>query len=167
MYQLNSLETYDNAYKQQQQNDMQCYGEICVNWWAFCQNLLRIDLLYFWVTYTWCQDYITCEMAILAAVVWYETAVVMVIEGLTTVQQWFTSMRDNTTMYISSQWLYNQLVFERFYSYSLGHLNCPWASCKIRKMRVAHAPGMPGVFFPPPWVSDHDMHHGTCVTHAP
>ena len=35
------------------------------------------------------------------------------------------------------------------------------------KLRVAHAPGMPGTFFPPPWVSDSDMHHGTCVTHVP
>ena len=35
------------------------------------------------------------------------------------------------------------------------------------KLRVAHAPGMPGTFFPPPRVSDPDMHHGTCVTHVP
>ena len=40
------------------------------------------------------------------------------------------------------------------------------------RMRVAHAPGMPGTFFPPPnwmepFVSDHGMHHGTCVTHVP
>ena len=33
--------------------------------------------------------------------------------------------------------------------------------------RVAHAPGMPGTFSPPPRVSDPDMHHGTCVTHVP
>ena len=33
-------------------------------------------------------------------------------------------------------------------------------------LRVAHAPGMPGTIFPPPWVSDPDMHHGTCVTHV-
>ena len=32
------------------------------------------------------------------------------------------------------------------------------------KLLVAHAPGMPGTFSPPPWVSDPDMHHGTCVT---
>ena len=25
---------------------------------------------------------------------------------------------------------------------------------------------MPGTFSPPPWVSDPDMHHGTCVTHV-
>ena len=48
----------------------------------------------------------------------------------------------------------------------------PWASCQIRILRVAHAPGMPGTFFPPPisrkpQVSDPDMHHGTCVTHVP
>ena len=35
------------------------------------------------------------------------------------------------------------------------------------KLRVAHAPGMPGMFSPPPRVSDPDIHHGTCVTHVP
>ena len=33
-------------------------------------------------------------------------------------------------------------------------------------LRVAHAPGMPGTFSPPPRVSDPDMHHCTCVTHV-
>ena len=42
-----------------------------------------------------------------------------------------------------------------------------WASCQIRKIAGAHAPGMPGTFSPPTWVSDPDMHHGTCVTHVP
>ena len=35
------------------------------------------------------------------------------------------------------------------------------------KLRVAHAPEMPGTVYPPPRVSDPDMHHGTCVTHVP
>ena len=35
------------------------------------------------------------------------------------------------------------------------------------KLPLAHAPGMPGTFSPPPRVSDPDMHHGTCVTHVP
>ena len=35
------------------------------------------------------------------------------------------------------------------------------------KLRVPHAPVMPGTFSPPPWVSDPDKHHGTCVTHVP
>ena len=35
------------------------------------------------------------------------------------------------------------------------------------KLRVAHAPGMPGTFSPSQQVSDPDMHHGTCVTHVP
>ena len=38
---------------------------------------------------------------------------------------------------------------------------------RYAKLRVAHAPGMPGTFSPPPRVSDPDMHHGTCVTHVP
>ena len=37
---------------------------------------------------------------------------------------------------------------------------------RYAKLRVAHTPGMPGTFSPPPWVSDPDMHHGTCVTHV-
>ena len=32
------------------------------------------------------------------------------------------------------------------------------------KLRVAHAPG---TFSSPPWLSDPDMHHGTCVMHVP
>ena len=35
------------------------------------------------------------------------------------------------------------------------------------KLRVAHVPGMLGTFSPPLWVSDPDMHLGTCVTHVP
>ena len=42
-----------------------------------------------------------------------------------------------------------------------------WASCQIRKIAGAHAPGMPGTFSPSPQVSYPDMHHGTCVTHVP
>ena len=37
---------------------------------------------------------------------------------------------------------------------------------RYAKLRVAHGPGIPG-FSPPPQVSDHDMHHGMCVTHVP
>ena len=35
------------------------------------------------------------------------------------------------------------------------------------KLRIAHAPAMPGTFSTPSRVSDPDMHHGTCVTHVP
>ena len=47
-----------------------------------------------------------------------------------------------------------------------------WDTCRYgpltryAKLRVAHAPGMPGTFSPSPRVSDPDMHHGTCVTHV-
>ena len=58
------------------------------------------------------------------------------------------------------------------------HVMCyPWVYCKPRwrhgslaryvKMRVVHAPGMPGTFSPPAQVSDAGMHHGTSVTHVP
>ena len=38
---------------------------------------------------------------------------------------------------------------------------------KYPKLRVAHAPGMPGTFYRPPRVSDPNMDHCTCVTHVP
>ena len=38
---------------------------------------------------------------------------------------------------------------------------------RYAKLRVAHAPEMPGTFSPPHRCSDPDMHHGTCVTHVP
>ena len=53
------------------------------------------------------------------------------------------------------------------YSKLWGALTYPWASCQIRQIAGAHAPGMPGTFSPPPRVSNPDMHHGTCVTHVP
>ena len=42
-----------------------------------------------------------------------------------------------------------------------------WPLSRYVKLRVVHAPGMPGTFPPTPRVSDPDMHHGTCVTHVP
>ena len=44
---------------------------------------------------------------------------------------------------------------------------CNGPLTRYAKLRVAHAPGMPGTFSPPPRVSDPDMHHSTCVTHVP
>ena len=37
---------------------------------------------------------------------------------------------------------------------------------RYAKLWVVHAPGMTRTFSPPPRVSDPDIHHGTCVTHA-
>ena len=58
----------------------------------------------------------------------------------------------------------------------LGHLQVQWWQwlgqvhgplARYIKLRVAHAPRMPGTFSPPLRVSDPDMHHGTCVTRVP
>ena len=38
---------------------------------------------------------------------------------------------------------------------------------RYAKLRVAHAPGMPGTFSLKPQVRDPDMYHCTCVTHVP
>ena len=53
------------------------------------------------------------------------------------------------------------------YQLTSDSITWQWASCQIRKIAGAHAPGMPGTFSPSPQVSDPDMHHGTCVTHVP
>ena len=48
-------------------------------------------------------------------------------------------------------------------------LHCQYHGPLARYVRLwlAHAPGMPGTFSPPPRVSDPDKHHGTCMTHVP
>ena len=46
----------------------------------------------------------------------------------------------------------------------MNSVNGPLA--RYVKLRVAHAPGMPGTFSPPPLGSDPDMHHDTCATHV-
>ena len=38
---------------------------------------------------------------------------------------------------------------------------------RYAKLRVAHAPGIPGTFSPPPQVGDSDMQRDTCITHVP
>ena len=58
------------------------------------------------------------------------------------------------------------MVFSSGSNQNVGYAMA-WASCQIRKIAGAHAPGMPGTFSPSPPVSDPDMHHGTCVTHVP
>ena len=45
--------------------------------------------------------------------------------------------------------------------------SCHGPLARYVKLRVAHAPGMPGTFSPTTAFSDTDMHHGTCVTHVP
>ena len=46
-------------------------------------------------------------------------------------------------------------------------LYVPWASCQIPKIVCRACAGNAGNVLPPPRFSDPDMHHGTCVTHAP
>ena len=43
----------------------------------------------------------------------------------------------------------------------------PWTSCQTRTIKGCACAGNAGNVFPPPRVSDPDIHHGTCVTHVP
>ena len=64
---------------------------------------------------------------------------------------------------VSTPWCHNGLsLLEAVTSRLLRH----GPLTRYAKLRVAHAPGMPGTFFPPQPVSDPDMHYGTCVTHG-
>ena len=44
---------------------------------------------------------------------------------------------------------------------------CYGPLAKYAKLKVAHAPGMPGTFSPPLRLSDPDMHHSTCMMYVP
>ena len=65
---------------------------------------------------------------------------------------------DNATI-LCHRWLRARLLFLLYV--------CNGPLARYVKLRVAHAPGMPGTFFPSTRVSDPDVHHGTCVTHVP
>ena len=69
----------------------------------------------------------------------------------------------------NSHWKYRddcrKLWYENISQWQVLLLHGPLAS--YVKLWVTHAPGMPGIFSPPPRVSDPDTHHGTCVTHVP
>ena len=60
---------------------------------------------------------------------------------------------------------YTNVIFSNVRCASVHFIHGPLA--RYVKLRVAHAPVMPGTFFPPPRVSDPDIHQGTCVTHVP
>ena len=49
----------------------------------------------------------------------------------------------------------------------LVHIPLHGPLARFVKLLVAHAPGMPGPFSPPPQVSEPDMHHDPCVTNVP
>ena len=51
--------------------------------------------------------------------------------------------------------------------YSKTHVCVHGPLARYGKLRIAHAPGMPGTFIQPLPVSDPDMHHRTCVMHVP
>ena len=59
----------------------------------------------------------------------------------------------------------NSTIIVRFRGGSCSFFHGPPA--KYVKLRVVHAPGMPGTFSPPQQIINPDMHHGTCVTHVP
>ena len=76
-----------------------------------------------------------------------------------------------TTLRIFANRLYKLVRWKCWYNQREGKLNWHVIAygplTRYVKLWVAHAPGMPGRFSPPPRLSDPDVHHGTCVTHVP
>ena len=73
--------------------------------------------------------------------------------------------RKTTTGQLNWRWSY--LIDECFHptkQYVSALANGALARYVI--LRVAHTPGMPGTFSPPPQISDPDVYHGKCVTHV-
>ena len=71
---------------------------------------------------------------------------------------WNMGLHFHTTCFAVVGFVWPYIWFHQFF-------NGPLA--RYVKLRVAHASGMPGTFSPPPWVSNPDMHQGTCGTHVP
>ena len=79
--------------------------------------------------------------------------------------------------FVFVEWPVHGVSIRFIYQCSTRLLDWPGSHCMIIfshgplatyvKLRVAHVPGMPGTFSPPPQVSDSDMHHGTCMMHVP
>ena len=64
--------------------------------------------------------------------------------------------------------LFVEMISTLCLSYSLvNYIITEWASCQIRKIVACACAENAGNVFPPLWVSDPDMHHGTCVKHVP
>ena len=59
----------------------------------------------------------------------------------------------------------NAFVFQSLYACTDCLFHGPLAI--YVKLRVAHAPGIPGTFSPTLRVNDPEMHHGTCMAHVP
>ena len=73
----------------------------------------------------------------------------------TTMQEKLQEDHKTSNLYLATSRIYEIL-------WSIRHGPLTWYA----KLGVAHAPGIPRTFSPPPRVSDPDMHHGTCVTHV-
>ena len=73
-----------------------------------------------------------------------------------------------TSILSQPQWVKTHLKALRLMRVWCGwcHRSCQGPLTRYIKLRVAHAPGMPGTFSPPPPVGDPNMHYGTRVTHV-
>ena len=81
--------------------------------------------------------------------------------------RWISIMRLISTM----TWVTNDSLYMSKKATTNEFIILAWRRhgllARYLKLWVVYAPGMPGTFSPPPWVSNPDMHHGTCVTHVP
>ena len=68
--------------------------------------------------------------------------------------------------YVAAFEIYTIYMFDKIFDYIHTRSFYHGSLTRYVKLRVAHAPGMPGTFSRHR-VSDPDMHHGKCATHVP
>ena len=91
----------------------------------------------------------------------------LAIDIMIQLQETIISLKNESDILVLDIFLF---IFRQVLNYGLGghyepHVDWSRVShgplARYVELRVAHAPGMPGTFSPPPRVSDPDMHHGT------
>ena len=82
----------------------------------------------------------------------------------------YIAVQYNITSHVAwqkrSQIWNKQKIISRPHREARWCLFCYGPLTRYTKLRLAHAPGMPGTVSPPPSVSDPDKHHGMCKTHV-
>ena len=136
---------------------------VWLTWWCFWQVCMT-DLMFdkfVWLTW-WCfltslYDWLDVWQVCMTDLMMFDKFVWLTWWCFTSLYDWLDVWKVCMTdlWCLTSLYLIHLSVLDTFVH---GPLT------RYVKLRVAHAPGMPGTFSPPPRVSEPDTHHGTCVT---
>ena len=77
-----------------------------------------------------------------------------------------STLRDTASMDADWVGVFSQGQIDLIRTRLWNAVRCHGLLIRYVELRVVHAPGMPGTFSMTPRVSDHGMHHDTCVMHV-